>query len=113
MCVCVFLQINFPVMLNADILPGPVNSTATPVDADEFLDLCVRMFPSSTLSVGWTTRYGGLIFNGSYSEAQVSASAVCALVARQHDPPLCCTEATCVHSSSCACRLIRGCWWRS
>ena len=67
------LQINFPVMLNADILPGPVNSTTQPVDADTFLTLSVKEFPSSTLSVGWTTRYGGLIINGSYSEEQVSA----------------------------------------
>jgi hypothetical protein len=59
-------------MLNADILSGPVDSTTKPVDADTFLDLCVRMFPTSTLSVGWTTRYGGLIFNGSYSEEHVS-----------------------------------------
>lgn len=66
-------KINFPVMLNADILPGPVNSNTKPVDADRFLDLSVRLFPSSTLSVGWTTRYGGLIFNGSYSEEQVEA----------------------------------------
>ncbi|XP_021916868.1 protein FAM151B isoform X2 [Zootermopsis nevadensis] len=66
-------QINFPVMLNADILPGPVDSTTKPVDADTFLDLCVSQFPNSTLSVGWTTRYGGLIFNGSYSEDQVGA----------------------------------------
>ena len=61
-------------MLNADILPGPVESTTKPVDADIFLELCSRQFPSSTLSVGWTTRYGGLIFNGSYSEEHVSAS---------------------------------------
>jgi hypothetical protein len=59
-------------MLNADILPGPVDSTTKPVDADTFLELCVRMFPSSTLSVGWTTRYGDLISNGSYSEEHVS-----------------------------------------
>lgn len=67
------LKINFPVMLNADILPGPVDSTTKAVDADTFLDLCVRVFPTSTLSVGWTTRYGGLIFNGSYSEEHVKA----------------------------------------
>ena len=69
-----YMQINFPVMLNADILPGPVNSTTQPVDADTFLELSVRLFPSSTLSVGWTTRYDGLIINGSYSEEQVSAA---------------------------------------
>jgi len=63
-------------MLNADILPGPVNSNTQPVDADTFLDLSVRLFPSSTLSVGWTTRYDGLIITGSYSEEQVSAALI-------------------------------------
>jgi hypothetical protein len=71
-------------MLNADILPGPVNSTTQPVDADNFLKLCVEQFPSSTLSVGWTTRYDGLIMNGSYSEEQVSA----ALVTQTHRSPV-------------------------
>jgi hypothetical protein len=71
-----YLQINFPVMLNADILPGPVNSTTQPVDADTFLEHCVRLFPSSTLSVGWTTRYDGLIITGSYSQEQVSAALI-------------------------------------
>ena len=59
-------------MLNADILPGPVASTTKPVEADTFLELCVKQFPDSTLSVGWTTRYGGLIFSGSYSQQEVS-----------------------------------------
>jgi hypothetical protein len=63
-------------MLNADILPGPVSSPTKPVDADTFLDLSTRLFPSSTLSVGWTTRYGGLIFTGTYSEEQVGASLI-------------------------------------
>jgi hypothetical protein len=63
-------------MLNADILRGPVNSTTQPVDADTFLELSDRLFPSSTLSVGWTTRYGGLIITGSYSEEQVSAALI-------------------------------------
>ncbi|KAJ9576494.1 hypothetical protein L9F63_006643 [Diploptera punctata] len=64
-------QLDFPVMLNADILPGPVASATTPVQADKFLQLCVKQFPESTLSVGWTTQYGGLIFTGSYSQEQV------------------------------------------
>jgi hypothetical protein len=67
---------NFPVMLNADILPGPVSSITQPVDADTFLELSVSLFPTSTLSVGWTTRYDGLIITGSYSEEQVSAALV-------------------------------------
>jgi hypothetical protein len=69
-----YLQINFPVMLNADILPGPVNSTTPQVDADKFLQLSVEQFPTGTLSVGWTTSYDGLIIYGSYSEEQVSAA---------------------------------------
>jgi hypothetical protein len=70
----VYLQINFPIMLNADILPGPVDSTTQPVDANTFLELSAEQFPSSTLSVGWTTKYDGLTITGSYSEEQVSAA---------------------------------------
>jgi len=47
--------INVPVWINADIIPGPVGSDATPVDADYFLSICVTKFPTSTISVGWTT----------------------------------------------------------
>ncbi|PSN44146.1 hypothetical protein C0J52_15662 [Blattella germanica] len=64
-------QVDFPVMLNADILPGPLNSTTKPVDADQFLTTCVKQFPESTLSIGWTTRYGILIPNASYTQEQV------------------------------------------
>nr|CAD7425926.1 unnamed protein product [Timema monikensis] len=52
------IVLTFPVWLNADILPGPVNSTAQPVDADKFLSICARDFPLATLSPGWKVRYG-------------------------------------------------------
>uniref|UniRef100_T1JIN1 Menorin-like domain-containing protein n=1 Tax=Strigamia maritima TaxID=126957 RepID=T1JIN1_STRMM len=50
-------QISFPVFINADILPGPLNSSATPVDADQFLILVQKWYPECILSVGWTTYY--------------------------------------------------------
>ncbi|KAG7161241.1 protein FAM151B-like isoform X2 [Homarus americanus] len=50
-------QINFPLWLNADILKGPVESTAVPLDAGKFLTWCSESFPQATLSIGWTTRF--------------------------------------------------------
>lgn len=46
----------FPVWINADILPGPVEATGTPVNAAQFLSGAAETFPQSTLSIGWTTR---------------------------------------------------------
>lgn len=60
-------EAKFPVWLNADILPGPVNSETAPVDADYFLKTSVTMFPTAMLSVGWTTNFGGDITVGNYS----------------------------------------------
>ncbi|XP_015108930.1 protein FAM151A [Diachasma alloeum] len=62
-----------PVMLNADILPGPFSEDDKPVDADEFLQEAKENFPESTLSVGWTTKYGitSLQFTGSYTEEHI------------------------------------------
>lgn len=50
-----FLQMTFPVFLNADILEGPANATKTPVDANAFLSGAVKVLPKSILSIGWTT----------------------------------------------------------
>lgn len=50
--------ITFPVIVNADILGGPVNATKKPLDAARFISLAKQYTPSATLSVGWTTRYG-------------------------------------------------------
>eukprot|EP00092_Neocalanus_flemingeri_P002353 GFUD01002518.1.p1 GENE.GFUD01002518.1~~GFUD01002518.1.p1 ORF type:complete len:316 (-),score=64.31 GFUD01002518.1:46-945(-) len=51
-------KFRFPVWLNADILQGPGGSS-TPVDADQFLNLCTEYFPEATLSIGYTTSAEG------------------------------------------------------
>lgn len=43
--------------LNADVLPGPVNSPTIPVQVESFLSLCQLYFPTATLSIGWTTNW--------------------------------------------------------
>lgn len=43
--------------LNADVLHGPVDSPATPVQVEEFLAKCQQYFPNATLSIGWTTQW--------------------------------------------------------
>jgi len=50
-------SINFPVWLNADVLPGPVNATTSPLDGKRFITLMKELLPKATLSLGWTTRY--------------------------------------------------------
>ncbi|XP_068973755.1 protein FAM151B isoform X2 [Bombus flavifrons] len=62
----------FPVFLNADILPGPVNASTTPVNAKSFVSQAMA-FPEYTLSVGWTTRYGTKdnVTGGQYTEQQI------------------------------------------
>ncbi|XP_026465316.1 protein FAM151B-like [Ctenocephalides felis] len=51
-------KIEFPLWLNADILPGPgEDNDKVPVDAHRFLRGASN-FPTSKLSLGWTTRYG-------------------------------------------------------
>ena len=67
-------DIKLPVFLNADILAGPVNSTDTPVNAVSFLS-AARAYPTYTLSIGWTTRYGVKpnVTEGSYTKEQVQA----------------------------------------
>lgn len=64
------LQIDYPLWLNADILPGPVNATTTPVDATQFLYLA-KQFKNSTLSIGWTTSYGADFPPSSYTKEQI------------------------------------------
>ena len=62
----------FPVWINADILPGPVNNTETiPVNPNSFFRGCKR-FPNSVLSIGWTTRWGKNFTEGSYTKEHVS-----------------------------------------
>ncbi|CAL1677891.1 unnamed protein product [Lasius platythorax] len=66
-------NLTFPVFLNADILPGPVNATTTPLNAKDFLKGANETLPESILSVGWTTRYGKEfnITEGRYSTKQI------------------------------------------
>ncbi|KAK2581277.1 hypothetical protein KPH14_008067 [Odynerus spinipes] len=66
-------EFNVPLFLNADILPGPVEATATPVDSKSFLSGAIEAFPESVLSVGWTTRYGSEfnITEGQYTKEQI------------------------------------------
>lgn len=47
-----------PVIINADILQGPVNSTKKPINAEKFISLTKEYAPFAILSIGWTTRYG-------------------------------------------------------
>lgn len=56
--------------MNADILPGPVNATTTPVDATNFLTIA-KHFPNATLSIGWTTNYGANFPTSSYTNEQI------------------------------------------
>jgi len=44
-----------PLILNADILPGPNKPSVQPIDAWTFLMLCRTRFPKSIISIGWTT----------------------------------------------------------
>ncbi|ETN58451.1 DHFR-coamplified protein [Anopheles darlingi] len=63
----------FNTWINADILPGPVDNTATvPVDPARFFAAAKRL-GKATLSIGWTTRWGADFSEGSYTEQQVDA----------------------------------------
>lgn len=65
-------QMNYPVWINADILPGPVNNTNTlPVDSNIFLTTCKTKFPSAILSIGWTTRWGSNFTDGRYEDEHI------------------------------------------
>lgn len=65
-------QMNYPVWINADILPGPVNNTNTlPVDSNIFLTTCKTKFPSAVLSIGWTTRWGSNFTEGRYEDEHI------------------------------------------
>ncbi|CAG4999250.1 unnamed protein product [Parnassius apollo] len=63
-------EVTFPLWLNADILPGPVNATSIPVDPLKFIALGAK-HPRAVLSLGWTTNYGGNITLGEYSREQI------------------------------------------
>lgn len=61
----------YPIWLNADIIPGPVNNTETvPVDPNRFFTGCID-FPNAVLSIGWTTRWGSDFKDGFYTDTQI------------------------------------------
>ncbi|CAH1972809.1 unnamed protein product [Acanthoscelides obtectus] len=61
----------FPLWINADILPGPINSTHEPLNAHRFLELAKKL-PNVVLSVGWTTNYGPSMF-GKYKDTDIES----------------------------------------
>lgn len=62
----------YPVWINADIVQGPLENTATiPVDPDQFLK-GAKNFPESVLSIGWTTRWGSDFTVGNYTDSQIN-----------------------------------------
>lgn len=62
---------SYPVWINADILPGPVNSQVKPVNASRFLRGAGPYY-KTMLSTGWTTLYGGNIVEGTYTSEQIN-----------------------------------------
>lgn len=65
-----FRQDKFPIWLNADIIKGPVDSKAKPVDANQFLQGAAK-FPNHTLSLGWTTNWGKSSKSGKYVDDHI------------------------------------------
>lgn len=65
-----------PVVLNADVLPGPDCVVVPPVDAWTFLTLCRTRFPRSIISLGWTTQEGSCLKMGYTREMVESMGAL-------------------------------------
>lgn len=63
---------DFPVWLNADIIPGPVNASREVVDPDYFLSACISRYPSATISVGWSTKLEKGSTEGYYSQNDIN-----------------------------------------
>lgn len=60
-----------PIVLNADILPGPNKPSATPVDAWTFLMLCRTRFPKAIISIGWTTHIDEIPMKTGYTRDMI------------------------------------------
>ena len=54
---------NLPILLNADILPGPNDNITKPVSADVFIKACSNVH-NVILSPGWTTGFNGNLSSG-------------------------------------------------
>lgn len=71
MLIDLWSKMNYPVWINADIYPGPLNNTETiPVDAQVFFN-GTKSLPNATLSTGWTTRWGPDFTDGHYTDEQI------------------------------------------
>ncbi|KAI1289167.1 Uncharacterized protein HDE_08759 [Halotydeus destructor] len=64
-----------PLVLNADVLPGPNKPSVTPVDAWTFLMLCRTRFPKAIISIGWTTQVDGPTLTMGYTREMVDQMA--------------------------------------
>lgn len=47
-------RLGVPVLLNADVLPGPGGAQQAPLDAERFIGCCATARPNAVLSLGWT-----------------------------------------------------------
>ncbi|XP_040841912.1 protein FAM151B [Ochotona curzoniae] len=65
-------QLQRPVWINADVLPGP-NGAHPAVEAGPFIDAVTSFFPDVTLSLGWATGWHAEKPNEGYSWAMVEA----------------------------------------
>lgn len=61
---------SYPVWINADIIPGPVNATTIPINPERFLKN-TKTFSKSILSIGWTTNYGPDFAPAVYTDEQI------------------------------------------
>jgi len=64
-----------PLILNADILPGPSKPPVTPIDAWTFLMLCRTRFPKAIISIGWTTTIDEVSMKIGYTREMVDQMA--------------------------------------
>ena len=72
MLIDLWITMNYPVWINADIYRGPLNNlNTTPVDAQIFFK-GTKNLHNATLSTGWTTRWGSNFTDGVYTNEQVN-----------------------------------------
>lgn len=65
-------QIKVPLIMNADVLPGPGNPLAVPLDSRKFVETCKAAFPDGILSLGWTTYVDSSVINPTYDADMIA-----------------------------------------
>lgn len=65
-------QIKVPLLLNADILPGPGNPLAAPLHPTKFIEMARTAFPNCILSIGWTTYVDSSVIDPVYDDEMVA-----------------------------------------